>query len=96
MSKKTEETIEQAAAQEQEQQQEMQPAKEKSVAETGADDYLAKLKATGKANLTAKTREELAEKVANIPADISYGVGAVGYNYDNGLYVIDVFLTKKK
>jgi hypothetical protein len=40
--------------------------------------------------LTAKTREELAEKVNDIPADIKYGVGAVGYNHDTREFTLRV------
>lgn len=63
--------------------------------ETGTA-YIDELKKTGKVTLTAKTREELTDMVNNIPADISYGVGAVGQDYDHGVYVINVHLTQKK
>jgi hypothetical protein len=44
----------------------------------------------GTGMLTAKTREELAELVDNIPADCKYAVGAVGQNPVTGLFTLQV------
>lgn len=44
--------------------------------------------------LTAKTREELAEMVNDIPADCSYGAGAVGFDAAKGMYSLVVHLNK--
>ena len=48
---------------------------------------------TGTTILTAKTREELAEMVNDIPADCSYGVGAVGRHRETGLFTLQVNIT---
>jgi len=47
----------------------------------------------GTAVLKAKTRDELAEMVNNIPADAKYMVGAVGRNQD-GDYTLQVDIIK--
>ena len=36
--------------------------------------------------ITAKTRDELAEMVNDIPADVKYGAGAVGMNPETGVF----------
>ena len=43
--------------------------------------------------LTAKTKEELAEMVNNIPADCSYGAGAVGFNPETGDFSLRLDIT---
>ena len=40
--------------------------------------------------LTAKTRDELSEMVNEIPANVKYAVGAVGYNPDKGVFTLRV------
>ena len=47
--------------------------------------FLAELKDKGTVTLTATSREKLAEMVADIPADIKYGAGAVGKTVE-GVY----------
>ena len=54
-------------------------------AEAKMPDFLAELKDKGTVTLTATSREELAEMVADIPADIKYGAGAVGKTVE-GVY----------
>lgn len=56
-------------------------------------EYVDELLQTGQATVTAKSREELAEMVDAIPADCSYGVGAVGYNSESGMYCLCIHLT---
>ena len=46
--------------------------------------YIDELLKNGTTTITAKSRDELAEMVNNIPADCSYGAGAVGYNPETG------------
>ncbi len=46
--------------------------------------FIDELQKNGTAILTAKTREELAEMVNDIPSDIHYAAGAVGYNPETG------------
>ena len=49
-------------------------------------DYTKELLDNGYTILTAKTREELAEMVNDIPADCSYGAGAVGRDKETGMF----------
>ena len=44
--------------------------------------------------LTAPTREELAEMVDAIPADVSYGAGAVGRDPVTGAFTLQIHLKK--
>ena len=50
---------------------------------------------SGTTILTAKSREELAEKVNELTADCSYKVGAVGFNPETGLYSLRIDITSK-
>ena len=52
--------------------------------------YVEELLKNGTAVLTAKTREELAEMVNDIPADCHYGAGAVGHNPETGSFTLRV------
>ena len=52
------------------------------------------LKKNGSVVLTAKTRDELNEMVNNIPADVKYGAGAVGYDHIKRLHFLQIVLTK--
>lgn len=57
-------------------------------------DYVADLLKNGTTTLTAPTREELAEMVNEIPADVRVGAGAVGQNRDTGLFSIRIDIIK--
>lgn len=52
--------------------------------------YVEELLKNGTAVLTAKTREELADMVNDIPADVRYGAGAAGYNPETGVFTLRV------
>ena len=52
--------------------------------------HVAELLKNGTAILTAKTRDELAEMVNDIPADVSYHAGAVGHNHETGYYTLRI------
>lgn len=54
-------------------------------AEAKMSGFLDELKEKGTVTLTATSREELADMVAEIPADIRYGAGAVGKTVE-GVY----------
>lgn len=54
-------------------------------AEAKMPGFLDELKDKGTVTLTAISREELAEMIADIPADIKYGAGAVGKTIE-GVY----------
>ena len=55
--------------------------------------FMKELLETGTTILTAKTRDELAEMVNDIPADCSYGAGAVGRNPETGLFSLRLDIT---
>ena len=55
--------------------------------------FMKELLETGTTVLTAKSRDELAEMVNNIPADCSYGAGAVGYNPETGDFSLRLDIT---
>ena len=57
---------------------------------TGTPAYVDELLMNGTTILTASSREELAEKVNDIPADVRYGAGAVGFNPATGAYTLRV------
>ena len=63
----------------------MSKTKKNEDAEAKMPDFLAELKDKGTVTLTATSREELAEMIADIPADIRYGAGAVGKTVE-GVY----------
>lgn len=52
--------------------------------ESGTPAYVDELLKNGTAILTASSREELAEMVNDIPADVRYAAGAVGFNPETG------------
>lgn len=54
-------------------------------AEAKMPGFLAELKDKGTVTLTATSREDFAEMIADIPADIKYGAGAVGKTVE-GVY----------
>lgn len=62
--------------------------------EKTAPAFMEELLKKGSAILKAKTREELAEMVDDIPADIKYGVGAVGQSHEDGTFRLMVELVK--
>ena len=53
-------------------------------------DYVKELLEKGVTVLQGRSRGELDEMLANIPSDIPYYTGAVGYYVDKGLYRIQV------
>ena len=54
--------------------------------ETEQPTFVEELLKNGTATITAKTRDELAEMVNDIPADVKYGAGAVGMNPETGVF----------
>ena len=57
--------------------------------------HVAELLLNGTVTLTASSREELAAMVNDIPADCSYGAGAVGRHPETGEYSLRIDLTPK-
>ena len=66
---------------------------QQSTVESGSPAFMKELLETGTTILTAKTRDELAEMVNDIPADCSYGAGAVGYNPETGDFSLRLDIT---
>ena len=56
--------------------------------------YVEELLKNGTAILSAKSRDELAEMVNEIPADVRYAVGAVGRKQDGSAYTLRVDIIK--
>ena len=54
--------------------------------ETKQPAYVEELLKNGTVTLTAKTRDELDKMVSEIPADVKYGAGAVGKNFETGVF----------
>ena len=52
--------------------------------------YVGDLLLNGTAVLTAKTREELADMVNDISANVRYSAGAAGYNPETGAFTLRV------
>lgn len=84
MSKKNEENTEQQA---------VQQTQEQAAVATAAT-FLDTLKDKGTAILKASSREELANMVNTIPADVKYGAGAAGYNHETREYSLRLDLVK--
>ena len=57
--------------------------------------YIDELLKNGTTTLTAKTPEELAEMLNDIPADCSYMAGAVGKNIETGAFSLRIDLNSK-
>ena len=68
-------------------------SKKTETTETKQPAHVAELLLNGTTILTAKTRDELAEMVNDIPADCSYGAGAVGYNPETGDFSLRLDIT---
>lgn len=58
--------------------------------ETKQPAFVEELLKNGTAVLTANTRDELAEMVNDIPADVRYAAGAVGHNPETGAFTLRV------
>ena len=63
---------------------------EQSPVESGQPAFVKELQEKGVAVLSGRSREELAEMLQSIPADLPYYTGAVAYYYDKGLYRLQV------
>ena len=64
-----------------------------SVAEVQQPAYIDELLKNGTTILNAKTRDELAEMLNDIPADVHYGAGAVGFNPETGDFSLRLDIT---
>lgn len=66
---------------------------QQSPTESGSPAFVEDLLKNGTTILTAKSRDELAEMVNDIPADCSYGAGAVGFNPETGYFSLRLDIT---
>lgn len=57
-------------------------------AKSGSPAYVDDLTKNGTVTLTAKTRDELAKMTSEIPADVKYSAGAVGRNFETGVFTL--------
>lgn len=64
-------------------------------AKGGSPAFLKELQDKGSVTLKAMSRDELAAMVGQIPADIHYGSGAVGFNCETCEYMVQLDLTQK-
>ena len=79
----------------------MSKSKKTQVTETAQQDagqpaYIGDLLLNGTTVLTAPTRDELAEMLDQIPADVRVGAGAVGRNSETGAFTLLIHLIKNK
>ena len=77
----------------------MSSKKKTKVTETAQQDaeqpaYIGDLLLNGSTVLTAPTRDEMAEMVNEIPADVRYGAGAVGRDTETGAFSLRIHLIK--
>ena len=56
--------------------------------------FVADLMLNGTTILSASSREELAEMLNDVPADVRYSAGAVGRSLDGSTYTLRIDLTK--
>ena len=66
----------------------------KKKAKTEQPAYIQELLTNGTVTLTATDREDFGELIANIPASIRYGAGAIGKNPDTGIFSLRIDLVK--
>ena len=52
--------------------------------------YIDELKEKGSIVLSAKSREELADKISKIPSDIKFIAGPIGQDYDKEEFIINI------
>ena len=52
--------------------------------------HVEELLQNGTVILKAKTRDELAEMVNAIPAEVKYGAGAVGQDFEHGVFTLRI------
>ena len=63
--------------------------------ETQQPAHVAELLLNGTVTLSAKTREDLTKMVGEIPSEVHYCVGAVGFNPDSGVFSLRVDITNQ-
>ena len=71
----------------------LQPETQQEQQPTGGD-ILQTLNEKGTIVISSPTREGLGEIINTIPAEVKYSVGAVGRNYEAGVYTLRLDLIK--
>ena len=56
--------------------------------ETKQPTHVEELLKNGTVTLTVKSRDELVKMVNTIPAEVKYGAGAVGKNFETGVFTL--------
>ena len=59
-------------------------------------EFLTKLKEKGTVTITSTSRDGLNEMLKEIPSEMKYGVGAVGFNVETRLYSLRLDLSNSK
>ena len=63
--------------------------------QTQQPDFVKELLEKGTVTITSLTREDFDAMLKEIPADVKYGAGAVGYDMDRGVFTLRIDLTSK-
>ena len=71
-------------------------SKKTETTETKQPAFVQELLEYGTVTIMAKSRDALAELVNDIPADVKYAAGAVGYDMDRGVFALRIDLTSKE
>ena len=75
----------------------MSKTKEKAIDEQNEQQqpaFVEELLKNGTVTLTAKSADAFGEMIDQIPAEVRYGAGAVGKNYESGVYNLRLDIIK--
>ena len=64
--------------------------------QTQQPDFVKELLEKGTVTITSLTREDFDAMMKEIPAEVKYGAGAVGYDMDRGVFALRIDLTSKE
>ena len=71
-------------------------SKKTTNSETQQPAFVEELLKNGTTTLTSLTREDFDAMLADIPADVKYGAGAIGKNPETGIYSLRLDLVNNK
>ena len=63
-------------------------------AESSSPAFIDELLKNGTVTLTAKSADAFGEMIDQIPAEVRYGAGAVGRDYDHGVFTLRIDIIK--
>ena len=75
----------------------MSKTKEKAIDEQNEQQqpaFVEELMKNGTVTLTAKSADAFGEMIDQIPAEVRYGAGAVGRDYDHGVFTLRIDIIK--